>query len=137
MANNKEHLKDVMDRLMDHVMVSDPIDDLKQRVRKFVSDRDWEKFNNPKNLSMALIAEAGELIEHFQWLSEEESRNLSTEQTKEVSHELADIFIYLIRVADELNIDLVKAANEKMLINRKKYPVEKAKGHAKKYTHFE
>jgi NTP pyrophosphatase (non-canonical NTP hydrolase) len=126
-----------MDRLLDHVMVEDPVEDIKQRLRKFVAERDWEQFNSPKNLSMALIAEAGELVEHFQWLTDNQSKNLDKTKTKEVSHELADIFIYLLRLADEINIDLLKATNEKMLINNKKYPADKVKGSANKYTHYE
>ncbi|KPJ94267.1 MAG: nucleotide pyrophosphohydrolase [Gammaproteobacteria bacterium SG8_11] len=118
-------------------MVEDPVDDIKLRLRKFVAERDWQQFNTPKNLSMALIAEAGELVEHFQWLTDEQSKNLDNEQLKAVSHELADIFVYLIRLADELNIDLIKATNEKMLINRKKYPAEKVKGSANKYTYYD
>jgi len=126
-----------MDRLLDHVMVSDSLDEIKQKARVFVAERDWDQFNSPKNLAMALIAEAGELIEHFQWLTEEQSRRMDPEQTKEVSHELADILIYLIRLADQLNDDLLKATNEKMRINEEKYPVDKVKGSAKKYTAYE
>ena len=86
---------------------------------------------------MALIAEAAELVEHFQWLTEEQSTQLDKDQLNAVSHEMADVFIYLVRLADELNIDLLKATNEKMLINNKKYPVEKVKGSANKYTYYE
>lgn len=137
MAEKNIHVKEIMDRLLDHVMESDPVEEIKQKARKFVLDRDWGQFNSPKNLAMALSAEAGELLEHFQWLTEEQSRNLDSIQTKEVSHELADIMIYLIRIADQLNVDLLKAANEKMRINEDKYPVEKVKGSAKKYTAYE
>jgi NTP pyrophosphatase (non-canonical NTP hydrolase) len=137
LATKNPHIKEVMDRLLDRVMVEDPVNDIKQRVRKFVADRDWQQFNTPKNLSMALIAEAGELVEHFQWLTDEQSKNLNHDQLKAVSHELADIFIYLIRLADELNIDLLKASNEKILINNKKYPAEKVKGSANKYTYYD
>ena len=137
MASKNSDVKAVMDQLLDRVMVQDPMDDIKQRLRKYVSERDWQQFNTPKNLAMALIAEAGEMVEHFQWLTEQQSRNLESEQKKAVSHELADIFIYLIRLADELNIDLLKAAREKMLINNQKYPVEKVKGSADKYTRYE
>ena len=137
MANKNPHVKEVMDRLLDRVMVADPVDDIKQRLRKFVSERNWQQFNSPKNLSMALIAEAAELVEHFQWLTEEQSTQLDKDQLNAVSHEMADVFIYLVRLADELNIDLLKATNEKMLINNKKYPVEKVKGSANKYTYYE
>jgi NTP pyrophosphatase (non-canonical NTP hydrolase) len=137
LASKNQHVKEVMERLLDRVMVEDPVDDIKQRLRKFVAERDWQQFNSPKNLAMALIAEAGELVEHFQWLTDEQSKNLDDDQLKAVSHELADIFIYLIRLADELNVDLLKASNEKLLINSKKYPVEKVKGSAKKYTYYD
>ena len=137
LAPKNQHVKEVMDRLLDRVMADDPLDDIKQRLKKFVAERNWQQFNTPKNLSMALIAEAGELVEHFQWLTDEQSKSLNQDQLKEVSHELADIFIYLIRMADELNIDLIKATNEKMLINNKKYPAEKVKGSANKYTYYE
>jgi len=137
LAPKKQDLKEVMDRLLDRVMVEDPVDDIKQRLRKFVAERDWQQFNSPKNLSMALIAEVGELVEHFQWLTDEQSKNLNKDQLKAVSHELADIFIYLIRLADELHIDLLKATNEKMLINNQKYPAEKVKGSANKYTYYD
>lgn len=137
MTTKNQKVKEVMDRLLDRVMVEDPVDNIKQRLRKFVAERDWQQFNTPKNLSMALIAEAGELVEHFQWLTDEQSKQLDDGQLKAVSHELADIFVYLIRLADELNIDLIKATNEKMLINNKKYPAEKVKGSANKYTYYD
>jgi dCTP diphosphatase len=137
LAEKKTHVKEIMDRLMDHVMVTDPLDDIKQQARKFVAERDWEQFNSPKNLAMALIGEAGELVEHFQWLTEEQSRNLDRSQLREVGYELADVLIYLIRLADQLNVDLFKVTKEKMRLNQQKYPVEKVKGSAKKYTSYE
>lgn len=137
MADDKSHVNNIMDRLMDHVMVTDPVEDIKLRSRKFVQERDWEQFQSPKNLAMALIAEAAELVEHFQWLTQAQSQNLEAKKLSAVSHELADIFIYLVRLCDELNIDLVKAANEKLQINSKKYPLEKVKGKAIKHTEIE
>jgi len=137
LTEKNTHVKEIMERLLDHVMVSDPLDDIKQKARKFVTERDWEQFNSPKNLTMALIAEAGELVEHFQWLTEDQSRNLGSSQLKDVSYELADVLIYLIRLADQLNIDLIKASHEKLRINQEKYPVEKVKGSAKKYTSYD
>lgn len=109
---------------------------LKLKIRKFVDDRDWDQYNTPKNLSMALIAECGELVEHFQWLSEEQSTQLSAENLQEVSHELADVFVYLLRLSDKLGIDLVEAANRKMVLNEAKYPAEQVRGSAKKYTEY-
>lgn len=110
------------------------LETLRQRLRKFAEDRDWEQFHSPKNLSMALSAEAAEIIEHFQWLTEAQSRNLPDDKRNEVATELADTLIYLIRLADKLDIDLMTAAQRKIEINERKYPVEKARGNAKKYT---
>lgn len=115
------------------------MDDLKKlnnRLREFARARDWDQFHSPKNLSMALIAEAAELVEHFQWLTEEQSAQLPTETFEEVRLELADIFVYLLRLADKLDVNLVDAANRKMDINEKKYPVEKVRGSSKKYTRY-
>ena len=97
---------------------------LRNRLRHFAEERDWDQFHSPKNLSMALIAEAAELVEHFQWLTEEQSRMLPPEKLKEVETELADIFIYLLRIADKLDVDLLAAANRKISSNEQKYPAE-------------
>jgi len=110
--------------------------DLKLRLRQFADERDWDQFHSPKNLSMALIAEAAELIEHFQWLTEEESAQLNDDKLEEVRQEMADIQIYLIRIADKLNVDLLEAVEDKIKINEKKYPAEKVKGQHKKYTEY-
>ncbi len=112
------------------------LDDLKLRLRKFAADRDWDQFHSPKNLSMALIAEAAELVEHFQWLTEEQSASLSSEKLKEVEEELADILIYLVRSADKLGINLIEAAQQKIEKNDQKYPANKVKGNSKKYTEY-
>jgi NTP pyrophosphatase (non-canonical NTP hydrolase) len=100
-------------------------------LRVFSEERDWDQFHSPKNLSMALSAEVAEIIEHFQWLTEEQSSNLPNDKLEEVATELADTLIYLIRLADKLNIDLLIAAQNKIEVNEKKYPVNKAKGNAK------
>lgn len=110
--------------------MSDSIENLRQQLSLFAQKRDWEQFHSPKNLSMALIAEAAELIEHFQWLTEEQSHQLADEQQHEVSLELADIFIYLIRISDQLDVDLIAAAREKMAINEKRFPVSAEDGSA-------
>ena len=103
--------------------------------RQFAKERDWEQFHTPKNLSMALAAEVGELLEIFQWLTAEQSDNLKElEKKNDVSEELADITYYVLRIADMMNIDLEKAVWDKMKKNADKYPVSKAKGNAKKYT---
>jgi NTP pyrophosphatase (non-canonical NTP hydrolase) len=115
------------------MMDQDSLDNLKSRLQDFAKDRDWDQFHSPKNLSMALIAEAAELIEHFQWLTQEQSSNLSDKKLKQVEQELADILIYLVRISDKLGIDLVRAANEKIDLNTVKYPADKVKGSAKKY----
>ncbi|MCB1663930.1 MAG: nucleotide pyrophosphohydrolase [Pseudomonadales bacterium] len=112
------------------------LESIKLKLRKFAEDRDWDQFHSPKNLSMALIAEAAELVEHFQWLTEQQSYKLSENKLGEVEEELADIQIYLVRIADKLNIDLLSAANRKIEINEKKYPPEKVKGSPKKYTEY-
>lgn len=109
---------------------------LKLRLREFADSRDWNQFHSPKNLAMALSVEAAEIVEHFQWLTEEQSMNLSPDKLEEVSSELADTFIYLVRLADKLDIDLLAAAQAKVELNGKKYPVEQSRGNARKYTDF-
>ena len=116
--------------------MSDQLEQLRERLAKFASDRDWDQFHSPKNLSMALIAEAAELVEHFQWLSEEDSKNLNAGTQKEVSMELADILIFLIQVSDKLGVDLVEAAWEKIETNEERYPVDKVKGSAKRASEY-
>ena len=110
---------------------------IKTRLRKFAVERDWDQFHSPKNLSMALSAEVAEIVEHFQWLTEEQSKNLPQDKLDEVETELADTLIYLIRLADKLDIDLLAAAQSKIEVNEQKYPVDKAKGNAKKYTELD
>jgi len=112
------------------------LEQLKIRLREFAAERDWDQFHSPKNLSMALIGEAAELVEHFQWLTQTQSRSVNHEQLREIELELADILLYLIRLADQLNVDLLQAAFKKIDINAKKYPVHKAKGKADKYTAY-
>ncbi|MGR1185972.1 nucleotide pyrophosphohydrolase [Aeromonas veronii] len=107
---------------------------LKEQLRQFAKKRDWNKFHNAKNLSMALSVEASELVEIFQWLTEKESENLSEKQHIKVEEELADIFLYLLRISDVVHVDLFDAANKKLLINEKKYPIEDSFGNAKKYS---
>lgn len=113
------------------------LDQIKVELRQFAEERDWDQFHSPKNLAMALIVEAAELVEHFQWLTEEQSRTLDQKQLDKVREELADIQIYLIRISDKLNIDLLGAVSKKMEANEKKYPSEKVRGSAKKYTEYE
>lgn len=112
------------------------LDDIKTRLRQFADERDWDQFHSPKNLSMALIAEAAELVEHFQWLTEEQSNSLPPDKLSEVRDELADIQMYLIRIADKLNVDLLAAVNDKIKVNEAKYPADKVRGSSKKYTEY-
>ena len=98
------------------------LNELTQELRRFADERDWERYHTPKNLAAALIVEAGELLEHFQWISQEESLHLSPTAKQEVAHEVADVLIYLTRLADRLGIDMLAAASEKMGLNAQKYP---------------
>lgn len=113
------------------------LEKIRLRIRQFAADRDWDQFHSPKNLSMALSAESGELLEQFQWLTEEQSKKLSNEKLHNIEEELADIQIYLIRLADKLNINIVDAVHKKIEINERKYPADKVKGSAKKYDEYE
>jgi len=110
------------------------LDSIKIRLREFASERDWDQFHSPKNLAMALIVEAAELVEHFQWLTGEQSQALSQEKLAEVEQEIADIQIYLVRLADKLGIDIERAVDAKMEINAGKYPADKVRGSARKYS---
>ena len=114
--------------------MSEDLTKLKNKLREFVTVREWEKFHSPKNLVMALAGEAGELLEQFQWLTEKESYSLSPKRRNAVGEEVADILIYLVRLADELDIDLLAVSADKITKNERKYPVEKVKGKATKYT---
>jgi len=115
----------------------DSIEILRDRLRVFAQERDWDQFHTPKNLSMALIAEAAELVEHFQWVEGDKSHLLEEKVRPAVEEEIADILIYLVRIADKLGIDLYSAAERKIAINARKYPADKVKGSSKKYTEYE
>ena len=110
------------------------IDNLRNQLRTFAAERDWDQFHSPKNLASALAVEAAELLENFQWLTEAESQQLPPEALAAVRAEVADVLLYLIRISDKLGIDLIAAANAKIVLNAKKYPVEKARGNSKKYS---
>ena len=107
---------------------------LQDELRQFAADRDWEQFHTPKNLAIALSVEAGELLEHFQWLTPDESQRLPADKSSTIRLEMADVLLYLIRLADRLGIDLAASAFDKIAINAKKYPVALSKGSSKKYT---
>ena len=106
---------------------------LRDQLRAFAAERDWDQFHSPKNLSAALAVEAAELLEIFQWLTEEQSRQLPPEDLAGVKEEVADVLLYLIRISDKLGIDMVAAAQAKLMANAKKYPVELSRGNSKKY----
>lgn len=114
-------------------MSSDSLNVLAQRLKDFAHARDWGQFHSPKNLASALIVEAGELLEHFQWLTEDQSRHLDADKKQAVALEMADVLLYLIQMSNELGVDLVDAAQRKVVLNEQKYPVEQAKGSSKKY----
>ncbi|KAA6186227.1 nucleotide pyrophosphohydrolase [Thiohalocapsa marina] len=115
----------------------DSLDALNGRLLKFARERDWEQFQSPKNLAMALAGEAGELLEHFQWLTEQQSASLGPEKTRAVAHELADILSYLIRLAERLDVDLIAATEEKIAINEQRYPVDRVRGDARRAAEYE
>jgi dCTP diphosphatase len=112
---------------------TDSLDNIRKRLAAFVAERDWDQFHNPKNLAMALVAEAGELVEHFQWLTPEQSADLPRETRDEVRLEIADVLLLLLRLCDKLDIDPIAAAAKKLELNASKYPVEKSRGRATKY----
>lgn len=114
--------------------MNNDLQSLTQSLRDFARARDWEQFHSPKNLASALNVEAAELLEHFQWLTEEQSRNLSASKQAEVAAEAADVLLYLLQLCDKLDIDLMQAARLKLLVNGEKYPVDRAHGSSKKYT---
>jgi len=109
-----------------------PFEALRDRLRAFADERDWEQFHSPKNLAMALIVEAAELVEQFQWLTEAQSRELDPAQREAVEQELADILIYTVRLADRLGVDLEAAAWRKIELNARKYPADRVRGSARK-----
>ena len=113
------------------------LDKLRSRLDAFARDRDWEQFHSPKNLAMALSVEVAEIAEHFQWLTEEQSRDLGAAKRAEVEQELADVLIYLVRLADQLGIDLLEAAQRKLAVNEARYPADKVRGSSRKYSEYD
>ena len=107
--------------------------ELTQKLREFAAERDWEQFHSPKNLSMALSVEVSEIVEHFQWMTEEESYQLSSNKLGKIKEEVGDVVIYLVMLADKLGIDPIQAAKDKIKKNRNNYPANIARGTAKKY----
>ena len=108
--------------------------DLRDKLRTFAAKRDWNQFHSPKNLAIALSVEASELLEHFQWLPEAQSASLPPAKLNQVREEMADVLLYLVRLADKLEVNLIDASKRKLRINARKYPVKTARGNSKKYT---
>lgn len=113
--------------------MTDTLRDLATQLDQFAQERDWQQFHSPKNLASALVVETGELLEHFQWLTEAQSRELAPEKRDAVGAEIADVLLYLIQLANALGIDPVAAAQAKLKLNALKYPVDRARGSSKKY----
>lgn len=112
------------------------MEQIRDELRRFAAERQWDQFHSPKNLATAIAVEAAELLEHFQWLTDAESAALDPAARDKVILEMADVFLYLVRLADKLDASLLEAARRKLVINAQKYPVSLAKGSAKKYTEF-
>ena len=110
--------------------------ELRDKLRTFVAERDWDQFHSPKNLASALSVEAAELLEHFQWITEEQSRQLPPDKLAQVRDEMADVLVYLVRLADKLEVDLLAAVAVKMEKNALKYPADKVRGSMKKYSDY-
>ena len=117
-------------------MSEDRLTELQRRVATFAAARDWDQFHSPKNLAMALSVEASELLEEFQWLTEEQSRSLDPDRRERVRLEMADVLIYLLRLADKLDVDLLRAGTDKLALNELKYPADRVRGDARKYTEY-
>lgn len=113
--------------------MTDPLRSLALQLDEFAKARDWQQFHSPKNLATALIVEAAELLEHFQWLTEDESRELTPEKRVIVGAEMADVLLYLIQLSSALGVDLEEAAKAKLALNASKYPVDLARGNSRKY----
>lgn len=114
--------------------MSHEIEELQAALRRFAEERDWGQFHSPKNLAVSLSIEAAEVLEHFQWLTEEQSRSLDDASRQAVAHEIADVLLYLLQLADKLGIDPLQAAREKLALNSERYPADKARGTSRKYT---
>jgi dCTP diphosphatase len=112
------------------------LETIRALARSFVEERDWGQFHTPKNLSSALSVEAAELLEHFQWLKSGTKDELGADKLVQVRHEMADVLVYLVLLADQLDVDLAAAVAEKMVLNRAKYPADKVRGDARKYHEY-
>lgn len=115
-------------------MQKDSLVGLREQLRTFARERDWDQFHTPKNLACAVVTEAAELLAHFRWADETGAQRPTAAEREAISHEIADVLLFLVRLADKLDVDPIVAANEKLSINARKYPIDKAKGSSKKYT---
>jgi len=113
------------------------MDELLKALRAFNAERDWERYHSPKNLATALMVEAGEIAEHFQWMTEAESRSVDGDKLGAIKQEIGDVMLYLLNLSDKLGIDPIEAAREKIEINRTKYPADKVRGKSLKYDEYE
>ena len=113
--------------------MTDSLRDLAEQLDQFARDRDWQQFHSPKNLASALVVEAGELLEHFQWMTEQQSRELAPDRRDAIGAELADVLLYLVQLAAALGLDPIAAAQAKLKLNEQKYPVDQARGNSRKY----
>jgi dCTP diphosphatase len=129
-------IRDTLPLPHEETPMESPLPVLANRLREFVAERDWDKFHSPKNLAMALVGEAGELAAEFQWMTEEQSKAPDAAQMDRIRAEAADVLIYLVRLADKLNIDLIAAAHDKMDANAHRYPADKVRGSSKKYSEY-
>jgi len=120
--------------MISRTMRCSELTDLIRKLRRFAAERDWDQFHSPKNIAMALSVEVSEILEHFQWLTEQQSNRMSKRKLAEVTDEIGDVLIYLLRLSDKLGVDPLDAAHRKLRQNSRKYPVHKAKGTAKKYN---
>jgi len=111
------------------------MEELKATIKEFIQARDWEQYHAPKNLALALSVEASEIVEIFQW--KQDDQELTPQEQEDLRQEIGDVLVYLLELADKYEIDIIQAAKDKMLINQKKYPAEKVKGKADKYTEYQ
>jgi dCTP diphosphatase len=118
-------------------MKPETLQHLAEHLREFAAERDWEQFHSPKNLAMALSVEVAEIVEHFQWQTQQQSRELDAAKRQEVEQELADALIYLVRLADQLGVDLLEAAERKLALNEAKYPADRVRGSSRKYSEYD
>jgi NTP pyrophosphatase (non-canonical NTP hydrolase) len=121
---------------MTEMSLPSDLQNIRDQIRSFVEERDWDQFHTPKNLAMALSVEAAELLEPFQWMQTGNLAELDNKKLEQIRHEMADVLVYLIRLADKLDVDLSAAFSEKMALNRAKYPADKVRGDARKYSEY-